>query len=101
MTTDTGIRSHGQGREPGRGGQGHRLQRTARQRRLPQARLRAGRPATTLEYGLANFGIAQLAQRLGDNGTSQAFMKRSHAWKTIYNPVNDWIQPRFGSNGAE
>ncbi|GLY81775.1 glycoside hydrolase domain-containing protein [Actinoallomurus iriomotensis] len=60
-----------------------------------------GDPATTLEYGLADFGIAQLAQRLGDNGTSQAFMKRSHVWETIYNPVNDWIQPRFGSNGAE
>jgi predicted alpha-1,2-mannosidase len=55
-----------------------------------------GDPATTLEYGLADFGIAQLARRLGRNDTYQAFMKRSHAWETIYNPLNDWIQPRFG-----
>ncbi len=55
-----------------------------------------GDPATTLEYGLADFGIAQLAQRLGQNDTYQGFMKRSHAWETVYNPLNDWIQPRFG-----
>ncbi len=55
-----------------------------------------GDPATTLEYGMADFGIAQLAQRLGDNGTYQSFMKRSHAWENIYNPLNDWIQPRSG-----
>jgi len=56
-----------------------------------------GDPATTLEYGLADFGIAQLAQRLGEGGTYQEFMKRSHAWETIYNPLNDWIQPRFAA----
>ncbi|GAA4633355.1 GH92 family glycosyl hydrolase [Actinoallomurus vinaceus] len=52
-------------------------------------------PATTLEYGIADFGIAQLAQRLGDKSTYQDFMKRAHGWETIYNPQNDWIQPRF------
>src|SRR3569833_815208 len=57
-----------------------------------------GDPATTLESGQADFGIAQLAQRLGEGGTYQEFMTRSHAWETIYNPLNDWIQPRFADS---
>lgn len=55
-----------------------------------------GDPATTLEYGMADFGIAQLAGRLGESKTSTEFMKRAHNWENIYNPLNNWIEPRFG-----
>ncbi|HEY3682193.1 MAG TPA: GH92 family glycosyl hydrolase [Streptosporangiaceae bacterium] len=53
-----------------------------------------GDASTTLEYGLADFGIAQLADRLGQSDTAAAFMKRAQSWQNLYNPANDWIQPR-------
>ncbi|WP_080044901.1 GH92 family glycosyl hydrolase [[Actinomadura] parvosata] len=53
-------------------------------------------PSTTLEYAVADFGIAQLAGRLGDTATRDAFMKRAQSWQSVYNPANSWIQPRFG-----
>ncbi|WP_214411157.1 GH92 family glycosyl hydrolase [Sphaerisporangium fuscum] len=53
-------------------------------------------PSTTLEYGIADFGIAQLAERLGDTATRDEFMKRAQGWQSTYNPANGWIQPRFG-----
>ncbi|WP_250573190.1 GH92 family glycosyl hydrolase [Nonomuraea sediminis] len=53
-------------------------------------------PSTTLEYGIADFGIAQLAERLGDTATRDEFMKRAQAWQSTFNPANGWIQPRFG-----
>lgn len=53
-------------------------------------------PSATLEYGVADFGIAQLAARLGDQRTRAEFMKRAQAWQHLYNPGNDWIQPRMG-----
>ncbi|GAA3836576.1 GH92 family glycosyl hydrolase [Sphaerisporangium flaviroseum] len=52
-------------------------------------------PSTTLEYAIADFGIAQLAARLGDATTSAEFMKRAQAWQSTYNPANSWIQPRL------
>ncbi|SPT57429.1 GH92 family glycosyl hydrolase [Actinomadura madurae] len=54
-----------------------------------------GDPATTMEYNLADFGIAQVAERLGDKATAEKFMARSHGWQNLYNPLNGWIQPRF------
>ncbi|MEW9555597.1 GH92 family glycosyl hydrolase [Nonomuraea sp. NPDC050783] len=54
-------------------------------------------PSATLEYGAADFGIAQLATRLGDRATAGEFMKRAQAaWQSLYNPGEDWIQPRMG-----
>ncbi|WP_406674053.1 GH92 family glycosyl hydrolase [Nonomuraea sp. N2-4H] len=53
-------------------------------------------PSTTLEYAIADFGIAQLAERLGDTKTRDAFMRRAQSWQNTYNPANAWIQPRFG-----
>ncbi|MEV4176757.1 GH92 family glycosyl hydrolase [Nonomuraea sp. NPDC049709] len=52
--------------------------------------------STTLEYGVADFGIAQLASRIGDSTTAAEFMKRAQAWQSLYNPANDWVQPRMG-----
>ncbi|WP_246267590.1 GH92 family glycosyl hydrolase [Nonomuraea typhae] len=53
-------------------------------------------PSTTLEYATADFGIAQLAGRLGDTATRDDFMTRAQSWQNTYNPANGWIQPRFG-----
>ncbi|MBB5082761.1 GH92 family glycosyl hydrolase [Nonomuraea endophytica] len=51
-------------------------------------------PATTLEYTVADFGIAQLASRLGQTQIAQEFTARSQNWQNLYNPANAWIQPR-------
>jgi predicted alpha-1,2-mannosidase len=52
-------------------------------------------PSMTLEYGIADFGIAQLAARLGYRDVSATFMKRSQSWQNTYNPANSWIQPKM------
>ncbi|MCD7443724.1 GH92 family glycosyl hydrolase [Streptomyces lincolnensis] len=52
-------------------------------------------PSTTLEYTTADFGIAQLAGRLGDTSTRTAFMKRAQNWQNLFNPANDSLQPRL------
>ncbi|WP_280267843.1 GH92 family glycosyl hydrolase [Nocardia wallacei] len=53
-----------------------------------------GKVSDTLEYCLADFGIAQLARRLGDDATHRRFMQRAHGWQRLYNPRTGWIQPR-------
>jgi predicted alpha-1,2-mannosidase len=53
-----------------------------------------GDPSTTLEYTSADFGIAQLADRLADPGTRQKFMARAQYWKNLYNPATGYLQPR-------
>lgn len=55
--------------------------------------------STTLEYGIADFGIAQLAARLGNTTVASEFMKRAQAWQATYNPANTWIQPKM-ADGA-
>jgi predicted alpha-1,2-mannosidase len=54
-----------------------------------------GEVATTLEYNVADFGVAQLAQRLGDTATHLEFMRRAQGWQALFNPATDWLQPRF------
>jgi predicted alpha-1,2-mannosidase len=51
-------------------------------------------PSTTLEYTSADFGLATLAQRLGDTTTYQQFMKRAQYWENLFNPANGYLQPR-------
>ena len=51
-------------------------------------------PSTTLEYTSADFGIATLAQRLGNTGTYQQFMSRAQDWENLFNPANGYLQPR-------
>ncbi|RKT57229.1 GH92 family glycosyl hydrolase [Saccharothrix australiensis] len=53
-----------------------------------------GAPSTTLEYTTADFSIAQLARRLGDGATWQAFMKRAQYWQNVFNPATGYTQPR-------
>ncbi|MGR6963941.1 GH92 family glycosyl hydrolase [Geodermatophilus sp. URMC 61] len=53
-----------------------------------------GDPSTTLEYTSADFGIAQLADRLGEPGIRQEFMARAQYWENLYNPATGYLQPR-------
>jgi predicted alpha-1,2-mannosidase len=55
-----------------------------------------GSAATTLEYAVDDFAIAQFAARsLGDRSTYRAFMRRSAYWRRLYNPASGMIEPRF------
>lgn len=52
--------------------------------------------ATTLEYAVADFAIAQFAARaLRDRATYRAFISRSGNWRNLLNPHSDLIEPRF------
>ncbi|TCO57295.1 GH92 family glycosyl hydrolase [Actinocrispum wychmicini] len=53
-----------------------------------------GPAATTLEYASADFAISQLARRLGDSATWSTFAKRAQNWQNLYNPANNYLQPR-------
>ena len=58
-----------------------------------------GSAATTLEYAVDDFAIAQLAARAGQGSTYRAFMRRSANWRRLYNPASGMIEPRY-ANGA-
>ncbi len=55
-----------------------------------------GSAATTLEYAVDDFAIAQLAARsLHDRATYRAFMRRSANWRRLFNPASGMVEPRF------
>ena len=55
-----------------------------------------GSAATTLEYAIDDFSIAQLAARSGgDPALYRAFMRRSDNWRRLFNPTTQMIEPRF------
>ncbi len=55
-----------------------------------------GSAATTLEYAVDDFAIAQLAARsLHDRPTYNAFMRRSANWRRLFNPASGMIEPRY------
>jgi predicted alpha-1,2-mannosidase len=55
-----------------------------------------GSAATTLEYAVADFAIAQFAARSrGDGATYRAFMRRAANWRRLFNPASGMIEPRF------
>jgi predicted alpha-1,2-mannosidase len=57
-----------------------------------------GSAATTLEYAIDDFAIAQLAARARhDAGVYRPFMRRSASWRNLYDPASDLIEPRFAS----
>ncbi|MFJ3136230.1 GH92 family glycosyl hydrolase [Streptomyces sp. NPDC086843] len=57
---------------------------------------RKGDSATskTLEYAVDDFGIAQLAKRLGDTETYDRFMVRAQSWQNLFDDVSGHIRPR-------
>jgi predicted alpha-1,2-mannosidase len=59
-----------------------------------------GSAATSLEYALDDFAIAQFAGRtLRDPATYRRFMQRSGKWRKLFNPRSEMIEPRY-ENGA-
>ncbi len=52
--------------------------------------------ATTLEYAVADFSIAQFAARaLRDRATYRSFMASSANWRKLLNPRSHLVEPRF------
>jgi len=52
--------------------------------------------ATTLEYATDDFSIAQFAARsLDDTASYRSYMRRSGAWRKLFNPVSRHIEPRL------
>jgi predicted alpha-1,2-mannosidase len=58
-----------------------------------------GGAGETLEDVSADFGISQLARRLGNAGVGDQFLARSQNWKNVFNPATGYIQQR-DSSGA-
>jgi predicted alpha-1,2-mannosidase len=57
-----------------------------------------GSAATTLEYAIDDFAIAQLAARARhDSGVYGSFMRRSASWRNLYDPASGLIEPRYAS----
>lgn len=55
-----------------------------------------GSAATTLEYAVDDFAIAQFAARsLRDRSTYRAFMRRSANWRRLFNRASGMVEPRF------
>ncbi len=53
-----------------------------------------GTSATTLEYALADFGIARLAHALGDAKTCQQFAARAGNWRNVFDPSVQQMRAR-------
>ncbi|MEV4314888.1 GH92 family glycosyl hydrolase [Actinocrispum sp. NPDC049592] len=60
-----------------------------------------GGAGETLEDVSADFGISQLAQRLGDATTANQFLNRAQNWKNVFNPGTGYIQQRNSSGAWE
>ncbi len=58
-----------------------------------------GGPGETLEDVAADFGISQLARRLGNATVADQFLGRAQNWKNTFNPATGYIQER-NSNGT-
>ncbi|MDX6639691.1 MAG: hypothetical protein QOF12_702 [Solirubrobacteraceae bacterium] len=58
-----------------------------------------GTTSTTLEYALADFGIARLAAAVGDPTTCRTFAQRSGNWRNVYDPVSGVMRPRMAATG--
>jgi predicted alpha-1,2-mannosidase len=59
-----------------------------------------GTTSTTLEYALADFGIARLASAIGDDATCQKFAKRAGNWRNVFDPVSGLMRPRRAQDGS-
>jgi predicted alpha-1,2-mannosidase len=57
-----------------------------------------GSAATSLEYAIDDFAIAQFAARAHhDRATYRAFIRRSGTWRRLYDPGSGLIEPRYAS----
>lgn len=56
--------------------------------------------STTLEYAVDDFGIAQMAQRLGDTSAYATFTQRAQSWQNLFDPARAALTPR-NKNGFD
>jgi predicted alpha-1,2-mannosidase len=57
-----------------------------------------GSAATTLEYALDDFSIAQFAAReRGDATTYKEFIARAANWRNLFDPATGLVEPRYAS----
>jgi predicted alpha-1,2-mannosidase len=57
-----------------------------------------GSAATTLEYAIDDFSIAQFAARQGDDAaTYDEFIARAANWRNLFDPATGLIEPRYAS----
>ncbi|HEY8583081.1 MAG TPA: GH92 family glycosyl hydrolase, partial [Capillimicrobium sp.] len=59
-----------------------------------------GTASTTLEYALADFGIARLAAAVGDRETCLTFARRAGNWRNVYDPRSGVMRPRMAADGS-
>src|SRR3954468_12925866 len=52
------------------------------------------RPGTTLEYGVADFALALMANALGHDADAQRWLDASLDYRNILDPDTRWIRPR-------
>jgi predicted alpha-1,2-mannosidase len=53
-----------------------------------------GSAATTLEYAVSDYALAQLAHRLGDTAAYGTLLKAAGNWRNLFNPATGYLQPR-------
>src|SRR4051812_3073718 len=53
-----------------------------------------GNAGTTLEYGVADFSLALLADALGHDADAQRFLDASLNYRNLLDPSTKWIRPR-------
>jgi len=54
-----------------------------------------GTVATTQEYNLADYNIAQMAKQLGKEDIHSVYLERSKGYKNLYNPETGFFQQRW------
>jgi putative alpha-1,2-mannosidase len=59
-----------------------------------------GGAGETLEDGNADFGISQLAARLGNAGVHDQFLARAQGWRKVFNPANGGFIAERNSDGT-
>ncbi|MCW2991570.1 MAG: glycoside hydrolase family 92 protein [Solirubrobacterales bacterium] len=52
------------------------------------------KPGTTLEYGVADFALALLAEHLGKHEDAQRWLHASLDYRNLLDPATKWIRPR-------
>src|SRR3954453_11770930 len=52
------------------------------------------RPGTTLEYGVADFALALMAQALGHDADAARWLQASLNYRNILDPQTHWVRPR-------
>ena len=57
------------------------------------------RPGTTLEYGVADFALALMAEALGERDDAARWLQASLNYRNVLDPETKWIRPR-GADGA-